>query len=82
MEFKVNVDCTPEEARTFLGLPDLKPIHDAYIGAVMDAMKGATSVEQMEAMFKQLSPLGNAGLQFFSNMMNFGMNAAGGTNKS
>ena len=28
MKFQVDVECTPEEARGFLGLPDLKPIHD------------------------------------------------------
>ena len=31
MKFTVDVDCTPEEARRFLGLPDLTPVHEAYI---------------------------------------------------
>ena len=31
MKFTVDVDCTPEEARRFLGLPDLTPVHQAYI---------------------------------------------------
>ncbi len=78
MELKINVDCTPEEARSFLGLPDLKPIHDVYIKAVLDTMNGAASVEQMETMFRNLSPIGNASLKFFSNMMDIGMNAATG----
>lgn len=77
MKFTVDVDCTPAEARTFLGLPDLKPIHDRYIGAVLDTMNGATSTEQMEAMFRGLSPLGDAGMKMFSNLMDIGMGAAG-----
>ena len=31
MKVTVNVDCSPEEARRFLGLPDLTPVHDAYV---------------------------------------------------
>src|ERR1700712_2838966 len=31
MKVTVDVDCTPEEARRFLGLPDLSPVHDAYV---------------------------------------------------
>jgi methylated-DNA-[protein]-cysteine S-methyltransferase len=31
MKVKVEVDCTPEEARRFMGLPDLTPVHEAYV---------------------------------------------------
>jgi len=31
MKMTVDVDCTPEEARRFLGLPDLTPVHRAYV---------------------------------------------------
>jgi hypothetical protein len=81
MQFKVNVDCTPEEARAFLGLPDLKPIHDRYIAAVIETMAGQTSVEQMERMFKGLSPLGDAGMKLFSNMMDIGLSGMSGANR-
>lgn len=81
MQFKVNVDCTPEEARAFLGLPDLKPVHDHYVQAVVDAMAGQTSVEQMERLFKGLSPLGDAGMKLFSNMMDIGMAGMAAANR-
>ena len=29
MKITVNVDCTPDEARHFFGLPDVKPMQDA-----------------------------------------------------
>ena len=78
MKFTVDVDCTPEEARTFLGLPDMKPIHDLYMQAVTDAMSGQTNLEQMERMFRSLSPLGDAGMKMFSSLMDIGISAAGG----
>lgn len=77
MKFNVDVECTPEEARAFLGLPDLKPIHDMYIQAVMDTMSGQANLEQMERMFRGLSPLGDAGMKMFSNLMDIGLGAAG-----
>ncbi len=78
MKFTVDVDCTPAEARSFLGLPDLTPIHDHYIKAVMDTMSGQTNLEQMEKMFKSMSPFGDAGMKLFSSLMDIGIGAAGG----
>lgn len=78
MKFTVDVDCTPEEARTFLGLPDMKPIHDLYMQSVMDTMSGQANFEQMERMFRSLSPMGDAGMKLFSSLMDLGMSAAGG----
>ena len=31
MKITIDTECTPEEARRFLGLPDLSPVHDAYV---------------------------------------------------
>ena len=31
MKVTVNVECTPEEARTFLGLPDVQPMQEAVM---------------------------------------------------
>lgn len=77
MKFHVDVDCTPEEARAFLGLPDLGPIHDRYVQLVLDMMNGQTSLEQLNQMFRTMSPLGDAGLKMFSSLMDIGMGAAG-----
>jgi hypothetical protein len=35
MKVKIEIDCTPIEARDFLGLPDVKPMQDA----MMDQMQ-------------------------------------------
>ncbi|MGD9664908.1 MAG: DUF6489 family protein, partial [Novosphingobium sp.] len=39
----VEVDCTPDEARRFLGLPDVTPLNEAYVENLKKAMSGATS---------------------------------------
>lgn len=73
MKVTVDIDCTPAEARAFLGLPDVTPIHDKYIKTILDSFDGAVSVEQMEAMFKSFSPMGDAGMRLFRQVMDLGL---------
>ncbi|MFO1261632.1 MAG: DUF6489 family protein [Sphingomonadaceae bacterium] len=82
MKFTVNCDCTPEEARTFLGLPDLSPVHDKYIQSMMSAMDGAGSLDQMGKMLGAFAPMGDASMKLFSQMMDIGLSGAKGSSKS
>ena len=41
MKITVEMDCTPEEARAFLGLPDLKPMQQAVIERMQTRMNEA-----------------------------------------
>lgn len=43
MKMTVEVDCTPEEARVFLGLPDLKPMQEAVLAQIERQMLDAAS---------------------------------------
>ena len=79
MKVTVNVDCTPEEARSFLGLPDVSPIHEKYVQIMLETMDGSNSIEQMESLFKSFSPMGDAGMRLFQQMMQIGL---GGGEKS
>ncbi|MPT48702.1 MAG: hypothetical protein E2598_09825 [Sphingobium sp.] len=78
MKVTVNVDCTPEEARSFLGLPDLSPVHEKYISSVVGAMDGAGSIEQMEKMIRAFAPMGDASMRMFQQMMNIGLSGTSG----
>lgn len=82
MKVTVNVDCSPEEARAFLGLPDLGPVHDKYIQSLLTAMDGAASLEQMDKMMRAFSPMGDAGLKLFGQMMDIGLSAGKAATKS
>lgn len=73
MNVSVNVECTPLEARTFLGLPDVSAIHDKYVQIMLETFDGSNSVEQMENLFRSFSPMGDAGMRLFQQMMNIGM---------
>src|SRR3546814_20185668 len=43
MKVHFDIECTPEEARTFLGLPDLKPVHDIYVDRMQAPIRDRTS---------------------------------------
>lgn len=74
MKINVEVDCTPEEARRFLGLPDVTKANEAYVDAVLKAMQGVGSLDQLQAMTKQLAPMGEFGMSLFKNFMDMGAN--------
>jgi hypothetical protein len=38
MKITMDVECTPEEARAFLGLPDVKPMQEQLMREVQDRM--------------------------------------------
>lgn len=38
MKVTINIDCTPEEARTFLGLPDLTGVNDVMVSALKERL--------------------------------------------
>jgi len=69
MKITVDVDCTPEEARRFMGLPDLTPVHDAYIGQMLDAVKnGGVSRDMLEGMMKNWMPMGETGMKMWTQL--------------
>jgi len=76
MKVNVEVDCTPEEARRFLGLPDVAKAQEAYVDAVVKAMKGESSVDQLQGYVRQLAPMGEIGLKMFQQFMEQGAGAA------
>jgi len=39
MKVKIEIDCTPIEARDFLGLPDVKPMQEAMMDQMQSKMQ-------------------------------------------
>lgn len=52
MKITVEVDCTPDEARQFLGLPDVKPLQQAAIARLEKRMAEATNSLSPDALMK------------------------------
>jgi hypothetical protein len=58
MKVKIDIDCTPEEARTFLGLPDLQPIQAAILADLEGRMRAGLATMDPEAILKLWFPAG------------------------
>ena len=41
MKFKIDIDCTPQEARTFLGFPDVESVQKALYSEIETRMRAA-----------------------------------------
>ena len=72
MKVNVEIECSPEEARRFMGLPDVEKANKAYIDAVSKAMSGVSNVDQLQEYAKNLAPMGQFGLKLFQNFMESG----------
>lgn len=57
MKVNVEIECTPEEARRFLGLPDLRPMQDAVMAKVQQQMLDAVTVLSPESLLKTWMPM-------------------------
>jgi Family of unknown function (DUF6489) len=62
MKIKIDIDCTPQEARAFFGLPDLEPIQDAVLAKMQERLLGHLDAHDPEALMKLWFPGGLQGL--------------------
>ena len=69
MKVTVDVDCTPEEARRFLGLPDLSPVHEAYVAKMQKAMSEGVTPEAVADLAKSWGPMSEAGMAMWKGML-------------
>jgi len=68
MKFTVDVDCTPEEARRFLGLPDLSPVHQVYIDKMQRFVSEGVTPDMVGEMMKSWAPMSEAGMNMWRQM--------------
>ena len=63
MKVTINIDCTPEEARAFLGLPDFGPLQREVMGQLRDRMMKAMGDTDPEALLKRWMTSGTETLE-------------------
>lgn len=82
MKISIDVECTPEEARTFLGLPDVKPMQDAMMTEIQNRMMANLQAMEPEALFKTWLPAQVQGLEQMQKFFwsQFAKGAAAATN--
>ena len=68
MKITVDIDCTPLEARAFLGLPDVTPVQELFVEALKARMSETIAAMDGDAMIKAWMPDGMAGWEQWREM--------------
>ncbi|MCX7357857.1 MAG: DUF6489 family protein [Alphaproteobacteria bacterium] len=76
MKFTVNVECSPEEARRFMGLPDVTPINEALVQEMTTRMQKNLSLMSGESMMSSWMSVGTQAQDAFVKLMTSGVGAA------
>ena len=75
MKVRIEMDMTPEEARAFMGLPDVAPLQQKMLAEMESRIRAAFDAGDAEAMMKAWMPfLGNnagSGAEAFQKFQKF-----------
>ena len=69
MKLNVEVDCTPAEARAFLGLPDVTPLNEAMVAEMQKRMSDNLAAMQPDELMKTWTGFGLQAQEQFRRMM-------------
>ena len=79
MRLTINIDCTPEEARAFFGMPNVAPLNDMIMTEMTKrARENLDSLADPERFFAQMMSMGGKSFEQFQAMMGAAMSGAGG----
>jgi hypothetical protein len=69
MKITIEVDCTPAEARAYMGLPDVEPLQAEVMGEVQRRVMQALAMTDPQQLLKNWAPWGAQGMEAFQNIM-------------
>ena len=69
MKVTVDVDCTPEEARRLMGLPDLSSVHEAYVEKMRKAVTEGIGPEHFSELLKTWGPMSEGAFTMWKGML-------------
>ena len=69
MKFTVNVECSPEEARRFMGLPDVTPINEALVSEMGKRMEKNLALMSPDTMMSSWMSVGTQAQDAFVKLM-------------
>ena len=86
MKINIDIDCTPQELRTFFGLPHIEPMQDALVARMQERLSHYLDAADPETLMRGWLPGGLEGLgqlqeRFWSQFMSGIAGAASGAGK-
>jgi Tfp pilus assembly PilM family ATPase len=62
MKISIDIDCTPQEARAFLGLPHVEPMQEALVAQLQERLAKYLDAMEPDALLSVWLPGGIKGL--------------------
>ena len=75
-EDDIEVDCSPEEARRFLGLPDVSALNDHLVGEMKKRIDANMQMISPDELVKNWMSFGAGAQEQFRKLMDVGLSAA------
>jgi len=69
MKMTIEIDCTPIEARAFLGLPDVSVLNDHLVAEMKARMDANMAMVQPEELMKNWMAFGGQATEQFQRLM-------------
>lgn len=69
MKLNIEIDCTPAEARAFMGLPDVTPLNDHLVAEMQRRMDENIKAMQPEELMKTWTSFGLQAQDQFRRLM-------------
>jgi hypothetical protein len=75
MKMTIEVECTPEEARRFMGLPDVSGLNDHLVGEMTKRIDANIQMLAPEEIMKSWMTAGQGAQEQFRKLMEAGMSS-------
>ena len=83
MKMTIEIDCTPQEARTFLGLPDVTALNDHMVAEMKARMDANMAMLSPDELMKTWAAYGAGAQEQFRKLMTAAAEASlGGVKRS
>ncbi len=69
MKAKMELECTPAEARAFLGLPDVAPLNEHLVGEMRRRMDANMAMLQPDELMRTWTAMGGQAQEQFRKLM-------------
>ena len=76
MKVSIEIDLTPEEARSLLGMPNMTAIQDVFVGMAKDKLESTSGLVDLEPMLKTWTGLGGVATDAFGALVGAALKVA------
>jgi hypothetical protein len=82
MKITIEVDCTPAEARAFMGLPDVEPLQAEVMAEIQRRVMQGLAMTDPQQLLKTWAPWGTQSMEAFQNFMRSATSGSTGSKSS